>query len=120
MSIQSPHPNWTAGFNQETVGQNEIRRDIAPHNGAVILSLAIVTYALFFVPLIGQIVGSAIGVVALRMGKHDLRLIRMGEMDPDGEKTLHEAMPLATAGLILNIVAFVSIAGLFLVGCLSE
>jgi len=62
----------------------------APHRGGLILALGI----------IGLMVCAPVGIVAWLMGNNDLREIRAGAMDPQGEG-------LTQAGRILGIIATV-------------
>jgi predicted Zn finger-like uncharacterized protein len=57
-------------------GRRRRRRDYAPHRGTLILVLGIVS--LFFAPII-------LGPIAWIMGNNDLKEIRAGRMDPEGE-----------------------------------
>ena len=85
-------------------GGNEIhrrrRRDFRPHRGATILVLGILSLVL-------GALGLVLGPIAWILGNSDLKAMRNGQMDPEGEA-------LTNAGRVCGMVA--SIIGLVLLG----
>jgi predicted Zn finger-like uncharacterized protein len=87
-----------------------IRRDSEPHRGTLILVLGILSIVLgttWFLSL----VSFPMGIAAWMMGQGDLRKMRMGNMDPQGEG-------MTQAGWICGIIGTV-ISGLFGLCCLG-
>jgi predicted Zn finger-like uncharacterized protein len=82
--------------------RRRIRRDSEPHRGGLILALGIIS----LVPM-GC---SLIAPFAWYMGSKDLRKIRNGTMDPEGES-------MTTAGWICGIIGSVILIISVLVGC---
>jgi hypothetical protein len=83
------------------------RRNLTPHRGVIILVLGIVALlgALVFAPLL------IVGPIAWFMGNADLREIRAGRMDPEGES-------MTQTGRIMGIVATVLLILGLLATCL--
>jgi hypothetical protein len=73
------------------------RRDLAPHRGAVVLTLGILSIV---------ICGIILGPIAWALGSTDMKEIREGRMDPDGEG-------ITNAGRICGIIGtFLHLAGM--------
>jgi hypothetical protein len=66
---------------EEPYHEAEVRRDCEPHRGNVVLILGIVSLVIFWVPLVGLI----IGIVVIKMGRTDMKKIEEGQMDPQGK-----------------------------------
>jgi hypothetical protein len=71
------------------------RRDLAPHRGAVILTLGILSLV---------ICGIILGPIAWAMGSTDLSEIRAGRMDPDGEGITNAGRICGIIGTIWSLV----------------
>ncbi len=80
------------------------RKDYAPHRGTTILVLGILGLVL-------GICGIIFGPIAWSMGNTDMREIRAGRMDPDGEG-------LTNAGRICGMIATILYAVILLLYCL--
>jgi hypothetical protein len=81
------------------------RRDALPHRGNTILTLGISALACIgLCPFLTPV----LGIIAWVMGSHDLREIRAGNLDPNGESSTQ-------AGKICGIVA----VGLSVLGCVA-
>src|SRR5262249_14954782 len=78
-------------------GARRRRRDYEPHRGTLILVLGI----------LGLVVFHPLGIVAWIMGNHDLKAMRAGRMDPEGQSQTQ-------TGKVLGIVA----TCFMIVGCL--
>lgn len=77
------------------------RRDYAPHRGGMILAFGIIAF--FFLPFV-------FGPMAWIMGNGDLREIRAGRMDPEGEG-------MTNAGRICGMVATLISVGTLVICC---
>jgi hypothetical protein len=73
------------------------RRDLAPHRGAIILTLGILS-------LVIACVGIILGPIAWAMGSTDLVEMRAGRMDPEGEGITTAGRICGIIGTILNLV----------------
>jgi predicted Zn finger-like uncharacterized protein len=78
------------------------RRRYQEHRGGVILALGICSF--FFVPII-------LGPIAWIMGSNDLKEIRAGRMDPEGESN-------TSVGRVLGMISTI-LYGLIIIGCLG-
>jgi hypothetical protein len=76
-------------------------RDLAPHRGSTVMTMGILS--LFIAPII-------LGPIAWVMGNNDLREIRAGRMDPEGESQTNTGRVLGMVATILGIVGI-------LIGC---
>jgi hypothetical protein len=93
-----------------------MRRDLVPHRGAMILTFGILSVVLSVIfsvlcCLIAPFLGAGFGIPAVLMGHSDIRQIRAGSMDPDGEGQ-------ARAGLILGYVG-IGLAVMCLLGLVA-
>jgi predicted Zn finger-like uncharacterized protein len=88
------------------------RRDAEPHRGGLILTFGIISAATLFVcwPLAPFALG--FGVAAWWMGQGDLRKIREGTMDPDGEGTTQAGRICGVIGVFLNLIAVLACGGI--------
>jgi hypothetical protein len=85
------------------------RRDAEPHRGTLVLVLGIISLVCLSIGCIP--VGAILGLAAWIMGQRDLRKIRKGDMDPDGEGTTQ-------AGRICGIIG-TALNGLGTLGCVA-
>jgi predicted Zn finger-like uncharacterized protein len=78
------------------------RRDWEPHRGGLVMTLGIISAATLFVcwPLAPIALGC--GIAAWWMGGSDMRKIRAGTMDPDGEGTTQAGWICGIVGVCLN------------------
>jgi hypothetical protein len=74
------------------------RRDLAPHRGSTVLTLGILS--LVILPIV-------FGPIAWSMGHSDMREIRAGRMDPEGEGSTNAGKICGMIGTILGIVGIV-------------
>jgi hypothetical protein len=82
-------------------GGPRVRRDSEPHRGTLILVLGIVSVVMFsFCGLIGL----PLGIMALVMGRRDLKKMSQGEMDPAGEGNTRAGMICGIIGTVLNAI----------------
>ena len=79
-----------------------------PHRGVLILILGILAFVTGF--------GFVFGPIAWIMGNNDLKEIRAGRMDPEGESLTNIGRILGMVATILTIVAVVLVCGLALLG----
>lgn len=91
-------------YDDEDYYRRRRRRDLAPHRGAVILTLGILSIVL-------SCLGIIFGPIAWAMGSTDLSEIRAGRMDPDGEG-------ITNAGRICGIIGTILQSVGILLGCL--
>jgi hypothetical protein len=85
-----------------------IRRDAEPHRGNTVLTLGIISLV---ATAFCTFVGLGLGLTAWIMGQSDLRKIRAGLMDRDGENSTQSGLVCGIIGTCLN--------GLMLVCCLG-
>jgi hypothetical protein len=78
------------------------RRDALPHRGSTVLTLGIV--ALASMALCGPFLMLPLGIPAWAMGAHDLRLIREGIMDRNGESNTKAGMICGMIAVILAVL----------------
>jgi hypothetical protein len=83
--------------------KRRLRRDLEPHRGTLIMVLGILS--LFTAPFI-------LGPIAWVLGTEDLRKIRAGRMDPEGESMTSTGK---VCGMVATIVSLVILAGVVLV-----
>jgi hypothetical protein len=76
------------------------RRDYQPHRGGMIMAMGIIS--LFFM-------GYVLGPIAWIMGNSDLKEIRAGRMDPEGESATNTGRICGMIATILNIAMFILI-----------
>jgi predicted Zn finger-like uncharacterized protein len=74
--------------------ENHGRRDAEPHRGGVIMALGIIAILTFGCPPVGMV----LGILAWVLGQADLKRMKRGEIDPNGEG-------LTQAGWICGIIA---------------
>jgi hypothetical protein len=82
-----------------------VRRDCEPHRGNVILVLGICS--LVFLPCAYLMVGVVLGAIAWVMGNRDIKKIRAGTMDPEGESVTNAGRICGIVGVSIN--AFVGL-----------
>ncbi len=97
------------------------RGDYEPHRGTTILVLGILGLVLNFFLLCGLVLGP----IAWVMGNSDLREMRAGRMDPEGEGTTNAgricgiiATILGILGLICSVIYFMFLAAMIKAGAL--
>jgi hypothetical protein len=79
----------------------ELRRDLEPHRGPLIMVLGIVSLVMIgFLPP----VGIPFGIVAWVMGHKDLKKIKKKEMDPDGESKTNAGRLCGLVGTLISTV----------------
>jgi hypothetical protein len=83
------------------------RRDVAPHRGTLILVFGILGLVIY--PCL-----TILAPVAWIMGNADIKEIRAGRMDPEGEGTTQAGRIL---GIIGSVVLMLSIAGILMACC---
>jgi predicted Zn finger-like uncharacterized protein len=79
------------------------RRDLEPHRGTLVLVLGIVSF--FFLPFV-------LGPIAWILGSTDLRAMREGRMDPEGESSTNGGK---ICGMISTILSLICCGGYGLV-----
>jgi hypothetical protein len=89
-----------------------VRRDCEPHRGNVILVLGI--FSLVFLPCAYILVGIVLGAIAWVMGNRDIKKIRAGTMDPEGEGVTNAGRICGIVGVSTN--AFVAILSCLYMG----
>jgi hypothetical protein len=87
--------------------RRRIRRDLEPHRGALILVLGILSFVIFGLSLI-------LGPLAWILGSADLRAMREGRMDPEGESLTSAGRICGMISTILGVVSLFCCAGYFL------
>jgi predicted Zn finger-like uncharacterized protein len=85
------------------------RRDAEPHRGATVLTLGVIGLACLTFSCTP--IGLILGLISWIMGSADLRKMKRGDMDPDGQG-------ITQAGWICGIVSTL-LNGLLTLGCLS-
>lgn len=104
------------------------RRDLEPHRGGLVLTLGIVglvlgVVGLAFCPLVTSTIGVVMGIIAWVMGGRDLRAIKEGTMDPDGQGLTQGGWICGIISTILNLIFLISCAlmlfGFFALAALS-
>ncbi len=78
------------------------RRDFAPHRGTLILVLGILS-------LVGA--GMFTGIPAWILGNHDMKEIREGRMDPEGESNTNIGRILGMVSTIISVVTLLGVGG---------
>ena len=78
------------------------RRDLTPHRGGVVLAMGILS--LVILPII-------FGPIAWVMANNDLREMRAGRMDPDGESNTNAGRICGIIGTVMGIIGLVCCAG---------
>lgn len=86
-------------------------RDLAPHRGATILTLGILSIV---------ICGPILGPIAWVMGSNDLKEMRAGRMDPSGEGVTRAGQILGMVATILAIVLICIYALIFSVAVVAQ
>jgi hypothetical protein len=89
--------NWQLGAGR--------RRDLEPHRGTLILVLGILSICLPCVSLV-------LGPIGWYMGASDLRAMRQGRMDPQGEGTTKAGYICAIVGTVIHALGVFSCCGL--------
>jgi hypothetical protein len=106
-----------------------IRRDCEPHRGAIVLTLGItsIVAGVLSLPLMfccgifalaGPLVGLPCGIVAIVMGRRDLRDMQAGTMDPQGRGQTHAGFICGIAGAAscgLAVLGFVVLITIFVI-----
>ena len=81
------------------------RRDCEPHRGGLVLTFGIIGVATFFMcPYISPL-ALGFAIAAWWMGGRDLRKIKAGTMDPDGQGTTQAGWICGIVGTCINLVA---------------
>jgi predicted Zn finger-like uncharacterized protein len=83
------------------------RRDSEPHRGGMVLTFGLISAATLFVCWPLAPIALCFGIAAWWMGSGDLRKIRAGTMDPDGEGTTQAGWICGIVGVCLNLLAVV-------------
>jgi DNA-directed RNA polymerase subunit RPC12/RpoP len=79
-----------------------VRPSVRPHRGGVILTFGILSWvSMCFL----------FGVAAWALGVEDLRAMRAGEMDPEGERMTRAGMILGAVSVVLTIVILLGLIG---------
>jgi hypothetical protein len=90
----------------------DVRRDIQPHRGNLILVLGILSLVALggfaVMPVLFNLIGVVLGVVAWVMGNRDLGRIMRGDIDPAGQSNTKAGRNCGIIGTTLN--AFLAIA----------
>ena len=79
------------------------RGNYAPHRGGMILAFGIISLVATFTGVL-SLVGLPLGIVAWILGSKDLKAIRDGTMDPEGQSTTQIGFILGIIGTILNLL----------------
>jgi hypothetical protein len=85
------HDDYDDDYDDDGVDDRDVRRDYLPHRGTALLTMGILS-------LVTGPCGLVLGPITWIMGNVDLKEIRSGRMDPEGEGY-------TTAGRICGIVA---------------
>ncbi len=85
-------PGWQRGY---------LRRDCEPHRAGTVLALGIIGLCLSLTCM-GGFVGLPLSVVAWVLGQTDLRKMREGEMDPEGQSSTSAGMVCGIIGTIFG------------------
>jgi hypothetical protein len=95
----------------------EVRRDVEPHRGGVVLALGIVGLLLasptFCCPVFA-IAGLSASVPAWVMGRRDLARMRLGELDPEGRGTTQSGIVCGIIGVAVVLLGLVVQGGIVL------
>jgi hypothetical protein len=98
---------------EEYEDRRRIRRDLEPHRGALVLVLgilsiaALVFYLCCFIP-----VSPIVGAFAWILGHQDLRKMKEGRMDPDGQGLTSAGWICGMIGTVLGILVAVGYCGI--------
>jgi hypothetical protein len=92
--------------------RDAVRRDAEPHRGGTVLTLGIISLCLTATGC-GAPIGLALGLTAWFMGQNDLRKIRAGLMDRDGEGTTQSGWVCGIIGTCLNGLMSLCCVGYF-------
>jgi len=107
---RSRRRDWGDDDYDEDGGRSRVRRrrrsDLEPHRGALIMVLGILS--LFVASFI-------LGPMAWIMGTNDLKAMRAGRMDPEGESQTNTGR---ICGMISTIISIVALVILLVFGCL--
>ena len=117
---QMPLPGNNAADERRGPGPTA-RRDQEPHRGGLILTLGLVSLAGLCMPL--SIVLIVPAIMAWSMGTTDLRKMRRGTMDAEGESSTQSGWICGIIGTILNglmILLFAGCMGLMVIGSIEE
>lgn len=101
-SERPPPSDWEEDYEDYERHRLRRRRDLMPHRGGTILAVGIIS---FFVCM------PILGPTAWIMGSNDLKEIRAGRMDPDGEGTTN-------AGRICGIISTCLFGAMVLFYCI--
>lgn len=93
--------------------RRRLRRDCEPHRGGFILAMGIISLAALFGcwPLAPLAVVP--GIIAWVLGHADLRKIRAGDMDPEGESSTQAGWICGIIGTCLNTLVILGCGGFF-------
>jgi hypothetical protein len=92
-----------------------VRRDCQPHRGNLLLLLAWISLVLgaltpFFI--LPALLSFILGAITERMVNKDLKRMRRGLLDPNGEAQARKAAKLARAAVIVTLLGFLADWGL--------
>jgi predicted Zn finger-like uncharacterized protein len=102
-------PRLSEDWDLEDLRRRGPRRDAEPDRGAAVLSLGIISLACLTISC--WPVGLILGLIAWIMGQTDLRKMKRGDMDSNGEGMTRAGWICGIIGVILN--------GLITLGCLG-
>jgi hypothetical protein len=94
-----------------------VRRDYEPDRGLLLLALGAVALLFGFATVflaVPALVALPLGIVASRMAAHDLRQMRLGQMDPAGRRRAVLAQLWGIVGAGLSFLFWVPFAAMYL------
>lgn len=91
-----------AGRDRESIRQRGPRRDSEPDRGTLVLTLGILSLVSMGVCAFFPLIGAVLGLIAWIMGQTDLRKMRKGDMDPNGQSMTQAGWICGIVGTILN------------------
>jgi predicted Zn finger-like uncharacterized protein len=94
--------------------RRRVRRDGEPHRGGLILTFGIISIA-SLLPTCGVLspIAIGLGIAAWLMGHSDLRKIKEGSMDPDGQGSTQAGYVCGIIGTILNLLLILACGAYF-------
>jgi hypothetical protein len=93
-----------------------VRRDCDPHRGGLVLTLGIIGLILscfFFCYGLPAVPGVIISIVAMVMGRNDLKRMKLGQVDPMGQGQTQGGWICGIIGTIIGIVGLLVMGALF-------
>jgi predicted Zn finger-like uncharacterized protein len=91
-----------AGRDMESIRHRGQRRDSEPDRGTVVLTLGILSLVSLAICAFFPLIGAILGLIAWIMGQTDLRKMRKGDMDPNGQGMTQAGWICGIIGTILN------------------